>query len=535
MTIVHKAGNIHKNADGLSRWALPNTPDNPSYVPTGAEPQIPIEGINITDVGTEFFEEVRESYKLDKNCHILTSLLEKDCKDAALANSLDYIWKTYYDNGRFHSFDGILYHRSKNTCVMVLCSRILINTILLERHDEIYSGNLSEERTMERIKTCSWWPSRRKDVIEYCHSCDRCQKANKATGKRFGLMIDMQEPSTPWEVVHMDWVTLLPPGGDKSYNACLVILDRYRKTPIFLPCHKDDTAMYTALLICNRVISYTGLFKNIISDRDPKFTTALLTNLHKILGTKLSFSTAYHPQTDGLAERMIQLLEDMLRRFCAYGLEFKDSDGFTHDWCTLIPALELTYNTSNHASTGKPPARHHANQSINDAFEYAKQKWDKSHKVPEFKVGDLIPVSTLNFNNIKGPKKLKDSFARPFIIKSLHGTNAVQVEISGELKNKHPTFPVILVKHYTSGDKELFPLRYETPLEVPPLYQSEEKKVLKVLKERILRGKDERECLVRYRNPQHENEWIVSEKIPDSQKVLRRFRHERRPITQLKI
>ncbi|MBW0517732.1 hypothetical protein O181_057447 [Austropuccinia psidii MF-1] len=50
MTIVHKAGNIHKNADGLSRWALLNTPDNHAYVPTSAESQIPIEGINITDV-----------------------------------------------------------------------------------------------------------------------------------------------------------------------------------------------------------------------------------------------------------------------------------------------------------------------------------------------------------------------------------------------------------------------------------------------------------------------------------------------------
>ncbi|MBW0533088.1 hypothetical protein O181_072803 [Austropuccinia psidii MF-1] len=55
MTIVHKAGNIHKNSDGLSRWELPNKPDNPAYVPTGTELQIPIEGINIKDVGTEFF------------------------------------------------------------------------------------------------------------------------------------------------------------------------------------------------------------------------------------------------------------------------------------------------------------------------------------------------------------------------------------------------------------------------------------------------------------------------------------------------
>ncbi|MBW0491322.1 hypothetical protein O181_031037 [Austropuccinia psidii MF-1] len=78
MTIVHKSGNIHNNADGLSIWALPNTLDNPSYVPTSAEPQILIEGINITDVGTEFFEEVGESFKKDKNFHILTYLLDKD-------------------------------------------------------------------------------------------------------------------------------------------------------------------------------------------------------------------------------------------------------------------------------------------------------------------------------------------------------------------------------------------------------------------------------------------------------------------------
>ncbi|MBW0541688.1 hypothetical protein O181_081403 [Austropuccinia psidii MF-1] len=197
MTIVHKSGNIWNISDGLSIWELPNTPENPAYIPENAEPQITIGGIDITDVGTELFEQVRESHKQDKNFHILTSLLNKDLKDTALASSLDDIWKTSYDNGRFHLFDGILYHRSKCTCVMVLCVRVLINTILLECNDKIYSGNFSEDRTMERIKTCAWWPSWRKDVIEYCHSCDRCKKANKATGERFGLIIHIQEPSTP--------------------------------------------------------------------------------------------------------------------------------------------------------------------------------------------------------------------------------------------------------------------------------------------------------------------------------------------------
>ncbi|MBW0534172.1 hypothetical protein O181_073887 [Austropuccinia psidii MF-1] len=143
----------------------------------------------------------------------------------------------------------------------------------------------------------------------------------------------------------MEWITALPPSGDKSYNACLVIVDRYSKTPIFLPCHKDDTAMDTALLLWSRVISHTVLFKNIISDRDPKLTSALWTNLHRFFGTKLSFYSAYHPQTDVLSERMIQTLEEIIRRVCPYGLEFTDSDGFTHDWCTLISALELEYKT----------------------------------------------------------------------------------------------------------------------------------------------------------------------------------------------
>ncbi|MBW0518055.1 hypothetical protein O181_057770 [Austropuccinia psidii MF-1] len=99
-------------------------------------------------------------------------------------------------------------------------------------------------------------------------------------------MIKIQEPSQHWEIVNMDWVTGLPPGGGRSYNAFLVIFDRSTKTPISLPCHKDDTAMDTALLIWNRVVAWTGIFTNIISDRDPKFTSALWKNLHQLFGPK---------------------------------------------------------------------------------------------------------------------------------------------------------------------------------------------------------------------------------------------------------
>ncbi|MBW0564598.1 hypothetical protein O181_104313 [Austropuccinia psidii MF-1] len=94
---------------------------------------------------------------------------------------------------------------------------------------------------------------------------------------------------------------------------------------------------------------------------------------------------------------------------------------------TLRKDLIEIHPTAFSSNTMLDKVKNHARRSINDTFEYAKQRWDKSQKVPEFKVGDLVLVSTLNFNNIKGPKKLKDSYLQPFVIVALHGTNAVQV------------------------------------------------------------------------------------------------------------
>ncbi|MBW0480889.1 hypothetical protein O181_020604 [Austropuccinia psidii MF-1] len=190
-----------------------------------------------------------------EDCHILCQLLMKDCKNPSLSYKLDKIWKNTYDEGRFHLLDGILYLRTKHQFVITLTEKPLINTILHECHDSVVSGHLSDDRTLERVKTFSWWPNWRKDVSEYCQTCDRCQKANRVTGKKFGMMIQIPEQKYPWEIAYMDWVTALPPGGDRSYNACLVLVDRYSQNPMFLPCHKDDTAMDTAIIIWNKVIS----------------------------------------------------------------------------------------------------------------------------------------------------------------------------------------------------------------------------------------------------------------------------------------
>ncbi|MBW0548929.1 hypothetical protein O181_088644 [Austropuccinia psidii MF-1] len=111
--------------------------------------------------------------------------------------------------------------------------------------------------------------------------------------------------------------------------------------------------MDAALLFWNNIISTCGVPRIIISDRDPKFTLEFWTNLYDMIGTKIAFSKAYHPETDVLTERIIQSMEDIFRWFCAYGMEYKDHEGYTHGCVTLLLVFQLAYNKSLNFTTGK--------------------------------------------------------------------------------------------------------------------------------------------------------------------------------------
>ncbi|MBW0536374.1 hypothetical protein O181_076089 [Austropuccinia psidii MF-1] len=181
MNILQKDGNIQKKKDELSKWTLTNEIENPAYVPEKDSPQIPIEGISATDLNTALFEEFRKIYTQDTNFSILFKLLTKDSKYYSLINALDEIWRKSYDERRFHSLDGIIYHRTKNTCVMTVVDRSLINLVLKEGNDSPFSEHLSEDREREKVETCIWWPMWQKDAVYYFKTCDRCQKENKST------------------------------------------------------------------------------------------------------------------------------------------------------------------------------------------------------------------------------------------------------------------------------------------------------------------------------------------------------------------
>ncbi|MBW0493294.1 hypothetical protein O181_033009 [Austropuccinia psidii MF-1] len=390
-------------------------------------------------------------------------------------------------------------------------------------------GQMSEERTKERVASTSWWPKWEQELSEYINTCERCKKANRKHGKKYGLIQHIEEPKHPWETINMDWVTGFVPGGRESFNDFLIIVDRFGK-----------------------------------SVRDPKFTSEFWTNLYDMIGTKIAFSTAYHPQTDGVAERIIQTMEDILRRFCAYGMEYKEHEGYNHDWVTLPLEVQLAYNTTQHSTTGKSPslvektwnplfpldhlkknrltihataqdfhnmwkrACDTAARCIAEAKEYNKQRWDKSHMEPDVKEGDQVLVSTLKFKNFKGPKKMRDSFLGPFNIIKLIGKNAVEIKLTEKFSRKHPVFPVNLVKPYFQTEEDTFPSRKKntTPPEVVEVEDSpgSVKKIIKARKIR-LNGKDQRQYLVRFKNQTADKDkWLAEDVIPDGNLHLRRFR-----------
>ncbi|MBW0470923.1 hypothetical protein O181_010638 [Austropuccinia psidii MF-1] len=149
---------------------------------------------------------------------------------------------------------------------------------------------------------------------------------------------------------------------------------------------------------------------------------------------------------------MIQTMKDIVRRFCAYGKEYKDHEGYTHDWVTLLPAVQLAYNTSQHSTTGKKPAL--VEKGRNPSF--------------------------------------------PVIVK-----NAVEVKITEDFSRKNPVFPVGLVKTYFQTEQVKFPSSKKNPTPTERVEVEDSpgpfKKIIKARKIR-LNGKHQRQYLVRLKN-----------------------------------
>ncbi|MBW0555366.1 hypothetical protein O181_095081 [Austropuccinia psidii MF-1] len=259
---------------------------------------------------------------------------------------------------------------------------------------------------------------------------------------------------------------------------------------------------------------------------------------------------------------------DILRQFCAYGMEYKDHEGDTHDWVTLLPVVQLAYYTNKHSTTGKTPALvekgwnplfpvnklkktlltiHPTAKDFHEMWkrdcdtvakciaeekEFNKQRWDKSHMEPDFKEGDQVLVSTLNFNNLKGLNKMRDSFVGPFTIIKLIRKNAVEVKLTKQFSRKHPVFPVSLVKPCFQTEEDEFPSRKKNP-KPPEIMEVEDSPgpVNTIIKARKIRlnVKDQRQYLIRFKSQTADKDkWLTKDAIPNGNHHLRRFRASRR-------
>ena len=122
------------------------------------------------------------------------------------------------------------------------------------------------------------------------------------------------------------------PLTQQKHDSVWVIVDKLTKSAHFIPVRIDYSMDRLVELYVDEIVQLHGVSLSIVSDRDPRFTSRFWKELQLALGTRLNFSTAFHPRTDGQSERLIQVIEDMLR-----GCVME----FTGSWDRYIPLIEF--------------------------------------------------------------------------------------------------------------------------------------------------------------------------------------------------
>jgi transposase InsO family protein len=175
--------------------------------------------------------------------------------------------------------------------------------------------------------------------------CDVCQRVKAEHQRPAGLLHPLKVPEWKWEEIGMDFITGLP-RTSKGYDSIWVIVDRLTKVAHFIPVKTTYKGAQLAELYMARIVCLHGVPKKIISDSGSQFTSIFWKSFHENMNTKLSFSSAYHLQTDGQTERTNQVLQDTLR---ACALQHGGS------WGKILPYVEFSYNNSYQASLKMSP------------------------------------------------------------------------------------------------------------------------------------------------------------------------------------
>ncbi|KAA0035938.1 pol protein [Cucumis melo var. makuwa] len=217
--------------------------------------------------------------------------------------------------------------------------------LLTEAHSSPFSMHPGSTKMYQDLKRVYWWRNMKREVAEFVSKCLVCQQVKAPRQKPAGLLQPLSIPEWKWENVSMDFITGLP-RTLRGFTVIWVVVDRLTKSAHFVPGKSTYTASKWAQLYMSEIVRLHGVPVSIVSDRDARFTSKFWKGLQTAMGTRLDFSTAFHPQTDGQTERLNQVLEDMLR---ACALEFPGS------WDAHLHLMEFAYNNSYQATIGMAP------------------------------------------------------------------------------------------------------------------------------------------------------------------------------------
>ncbi|QRV87030.1 Retrotransposable element Tf2 protein [Ceratobasidium sp. AG-Ba] len=360
--------------------------------------------------------------------------------------------------------DGLLRYKGK---IWIPNNKAVRKLVIESRHDNIAAGHPGQFRTYELLYRKYVWASMKKSVNDYVANCESCIRNKHSNQVPPGLLNPIEAPDKPWEEITFDLITGLP--VSEGFTAILTVVDRLTKMVHFIPTTNEANGVDVANLFLTYVWKLHGLPRKTISDRGPQFTSQFLKQLHKRLDIKPSFSTAYHPQTDGQTERLNQVVELYLRHYVSHRQD---------DWVGLLPLAEFAYNNGTNASTGKTPffanygfhpkfavgdkegqglmiADDHAEwlqkgydelkAALTVSQERMKEYYDRKHRAPEnIKVGDHVWLDNRNIQSQRPACKLSAKRIGPFKVLAKIGKHAFKLELPHTLKI-HPVFPIALL------------------------------------------------------------------------------------------
>ncbi|KAM2191798.1 hypothetical protein EV2_028320 [Malus domestica] len=191
--------------------------------------------------------------------------------------------------------DGMLMQESR---MYVPNNMELKKALLDEAHISAYAMHPGGTKMYHTIRPFYYWPSMKREIAEYVSRCVICQQVKKERKKPFGLMQPLPVPQWKWENIIMDFVYKLP-RTQNGYDGIWVIVNQLTKSAHFIPVWEKYLLSRLAELFVSKMMKYHGISVSIILDQDPRFTSKFWIAFQEGLGSRLLYSTTYHPQTDG--------------------------------------------------------------------------------------------------------------------------------------------------------------------------------------------------------------------------------------------